>query len=130
MPRPFLIFSQIHYLFQLVDTNSHSEWQTVQIQISWLLQKPTDLDLHCLQTQGISGFSRTRVKLCMYYTHVGIRQIKKTSLNSDFYFLICVSILKLIISFKMNGHTLRFCNHFHKGDNFCDFLFACTPSPF
>ena len=25
---------------------------------SW---KPTDLDLHCLQRQGISGFSRTRV---------------------------------------------------------------------
>ena len=25
------------------------------------LQKPTDLDLHCLQRQGISGFSRTRV---------------------------------------------------------------------
>ena len=24
-------------------------------------QKPTDLDLHCLQRQGISGFSRTRV---------------------------------------------------------------------
>ena len=33
----------------------------MQIQISWLLQKPTDLDLHCLQRQGISGFSRTRV---------------------------------------------------------------------
>ena len=32
----------------------------MQIQISWLLQKPTDLDLHCLQRQGISGFSRTR----------------------------------------------------------------------
>ena len=28
-----------------------------EIQISWLL----DLDLHCLQRQGISGFSRTRV---------------------------------------------------------------------
>ena len=27
----------------------------MQIQISWLLQKPTDLDLHCLQRQGISG---------------------------------------------------------------------------
>ena len=27
-------------------------------------QKPTDLDLHCLQRQGISGFSRARVKLC------------------------------------------------------------------
>ena len=24
--------------------------------------EPTDLDLHCLQKQGISGFSRTRVK--------------------------------------------------------------------
>ena len=35
----------------------------MQIQISWLLQKPTDLDLHCLQRQSISGFSRTRVKL-------------------------------------------------------------------
>ena len=34
----------------------------MQIQISWLLRKPTDLDLHCLQRQGISGFSRTRVK--------------------------------------------------------------------
>ena len=34
----------------------------MQIQISWLLQKPTDLDLHCLQRKGISGISRTRVK--------------------------------------------------------------------
>ena len=24
-------------------------------------QKPTDLDIHCLQKQGISRFSRTRV---------------------------------------------------------------------
>ena len=44
------------------DTNSNTWQQTVQIQISWLLQKPTDLDLHCLQRKGISGFSRTRVK--------------------------------------------------------------------
>ena len=28
----------------------------------WLLQKTTDLDLQCLQRQGISGFSRTRVR--------------------------------------------------------------------
>ena len=35
----------------------------MQIQISWLLQKPIDLDLHCLQRRGISGFSRTRVKV-------------------------------------------------------------------
>ena len=61
MPHPFQIFSQSDYLIQIVDINSHTEWQAVQIQISWLLQKPTDLDLHCLQKQGISGFSRTRV---------------------------------------------------------------------
>ena len=34
----------------------------MQIKISWLLKKPTDLDLHCLQRQGISRVSRTRVK--------------------------------------------------------------------
>ena len=34
-----------------------------QIQISWLLQKPADLDLHCLQRQGISGYSRTSINL-------------------------------------------------------------------
>ena len=61
MPRPLLNFSQSDYLIQVCDTNSNAEWQTVQIQSSWFLQKPTDLDLHCLQRQGISGFSRTRV---------------------------------------------------------------------
>ena len=35
----------------------------MQSQISWLLQKPTDLNLHCLQRQGISGFRRTRVNI-------------------------------------------------------------------
>ena len=34
----------------------------MQIQISWLLKKPADLDLHSLQRQDISGFSRTRFK--------------------------------------------------------------------
>ena len=33
----------------------------MQIQISWLLQKPTDLDLHCLKKAGYIRFSRTRV---------------------------------------------------------------------
>ena len=43
----------------------------MQIQISWLLQKPTDLDLHCLQRQGLSGFSRTRVNyLFVYYVNM------------------------------------------------------------
>ena len=74
-----LIFSQSDCLFQIVAISSHTEWQTVQIQISWLLKKPTDLDLHCLQRQGISGFSRTRVKImsiCMgcLYVKIGLQK--------------------------------------------------------
>ena len=38
MPYPFLIFSQSDYLILVVHTNSYTEWQIVQIQISWLLQ--------------------------------------------------------------------------------------------
>ena len=65
MPCPLLIFSQSDILIWIVAINSHTKWQTVQIQISWLLQKPTDLDLHCLHWQGVSGFSRTRVVYLM-----------------------------------------------------------------
>ena len=54
--------SQSDCLIQAVDTSSHSKWQTVHIQISWLLQKPADLDLHCLQRKVMSRFSRTRFK--------------------------------------------------------------------
>ena len=73
MPCLFLIVSQSSYSIQIVDSNSNSEWQTVQTQISWLLKKPTDLDLHHLQMQGISMTIRTRVKnngflsLFLYY---------------------------------------------------------------
>ena len=38
MPHPFQIFSQSDYLIQIADINSHTEWQKVQIQISWLLR--------------------------------------------------------------------------------------------
>ena len=37
MPRPFLVFSQSSYLIRVVDINSRTSWQTVQIKISWLL---------------------------------------------------------------------------------------------
>ena len=63
MPHPLPISSQSDYLMQVVDINSLTEWQTVQIQISWLLKKPTDLDLHCLQRQGMSECSRTRINI-------------------------------------------------------------------
>ena len=38
MSRPIQIFSQSNCLIQIVDINSHTEWQTVYIQISWLLR--------------------------------------------------------------------------------------------
>ena len=78
MPHPFQIFSQSDYLIQIVDKNSHSDWQTVQIQISWLLQKPTDLDLHCLQVriypgsagQGLRNFTFQPDEARMFGTEV------------------------------------------------------------
>ena len=58
MSRPLLISSQSDYLIQVFDKNSHISWQTVQIQISWLLQKQTDLDLHCLLRQSMMCLAR------------------------------------------------------------------------
>ena len=48
MSFPLLVFSLSDYFIQVIDTNSNTDWQTVQIQIIWLLEKPTDLDLLCL----------------------------------------------------------------------------------
>ena len=58
-----LLFSQSDCLIRIVAIYSYSLWQTVQIQISWLLQKPADLDLHCLQRQGTSGVQQDKGKL-------------------------------------------------------------------
>ena len=68
MPHRLLIFSQSDYFIKVVDTNSHSNWQIVQIQISWLL--------HYLQKKGISGFSRTRVNTANTMTEMILREIK------------------------------------------------------
>ena len=62
MPRSLLIVSQSDSLIQIVDINSHTEWQTVQIQISWLLQKPTDLDLHICKGRVYPGSARQGLK--------------------------------------------------------------------
>ena len=81
------VFSWSDYMIQIVAINSHTKWQIVQIQISWLLlQKPTDLDLHCLQSQSISRFSRTRVKhfatcfVCMHQDNFCDIQTEQTDL--------------------------------------------------
>ena len=58
----------------------------MQIQISWLLQKPTDLDLHYFQRQGISGLSRTRIKPEMCSTkwaHLSARMTKIVRRNDS-----------------------------------------------
>ena len=43
--------------------------------------KPTDLDLHCLQMQGISGFSRTNLFACWVILHAFLS-------SGDFFFKI------------------------------------------
>ena len=83
------------------------------IQISWLLQKPTDLDLRCLQRQGISGFSRTRVKVnttvpvsfqpfCMMhaYCYKG-DQMKKTGKDS-----LCIQIRGVASNYQINSFLI------------------------
>ena len=58
MTHPLLIFSQSDYLIQIVDI----KFTFLKANSADPDQKPADLDLHCLQRQEISGFSRTRVK--------------------------------------------------------------------
>ena len=41
----------------------------MQIQISWLLKKPTDLDLHCLLTQGMSCSAREGLRMFLLSKH-------------------------------------------------------------
>ena len=126
MPHPLLIYSQSDNLIQVVDTNSHTKWQTVQIQISWLLQKPTDLDLHCLQN-GISGFSRTKVQLSMlgkyfswwyfeiyFFSFIFFQKIKSSTVCSN-----CLSLWRLMIC--------MICQNIYSGKNkknilICPFL--------
>ena len=52
----------------------------MQIQISWLLQKPTDLDLHCLQNRVYQGSAGQG--LMEKYDHPGIIT-KYSSLNKS-----------------------------------------------
>ena len=50
------------------------------------LQKPTDLGLHCLQKQDISGFSRTRVNLFVMQWNVEkLKMQQKIQSKSDIY---------------------------------------------
>ena len=57
----------------------------MQIQISWLLQKPTDLDLHCLQfaKTGHVVFSKRRVNVQYSTYHVYPKYWDILSRNHD-----------------------------------------------
>ena len=39
----------LYFIFRLIIMSSHVALKTVWILISWILQKPADLDPHCLQ---------------------------------------------------------------------------------
>ena len=58
----------------------------MQIQISWLLKKPTDLDLHCLLRQGMSCSAREGLILLPHIsTYIGRRAEKTDSLKNSFH---------------------------------------------
>ena len=59
MPCPLQVFSQSDYLIQVVDTNSHTYHNSNSADLDQLASS----DLHCLQRQGTSRFSRTRVNI-------------------------------------------------------------------
>ena len=72
----------------------------VQIQISWLLQKPTDLDLHCLLGQGMSFFSKRRVNMsCSMDLKLGLKSAC-TSAQSAYF------LLDILWSIKNTDHTV------------------------
>ena len=96
--------------------------------MSWLLQKPADLDLHCLQKQGLSGFSRTRVNqtssalIKFYYWLIGfmLKQFSKplqlllsqqTELYLSMLSYICIIYHKFINS--MERKYVKVCNYMH-----------------
>ena len=66
MPCPLLTVSQSDSLIQIVDINSHTEWQTVQIQISWLPQKPSDLNLQFAK----AGYIRVQQNKGSWRVHI------------------------------------------------------------
>ena len=77
----------------------------MQIQISWLLQKPTDLDLHCLQRQGTSKFSRTRVKCLRKYVNLAKTIYQPTADEELFQFHLTKDFDRMII--KLNKYDFH-----------------------
>ena len=94
-----------NYLIRVVDTSSLNEWQTVQIQISWLLKKPTDLDLHCSQRQTYQGSEGPGSNPKQFFLPLTVTR----------QFLCCSSSLFVRL-------------WFHMWSLFCPYLFPISPS--
>ena len=77
MPCPLLISSQSDYLIWVFDRNLIFNDKTVQIQISWLLQKPADLDLHCLLRQDMSCSAREGLTCKAIVPNIGNTDTRK-----------------------------------------------------
>ena len=60
----FKVNTILYFIFWLIITSSYVAMKTVWILISWLLQKPADLDLHRLQDSShrVSYFERVKVQ--------------------------------------------------------------------
>ena len=56
----------------------------MQIQVSWLLQKPTDLDLHCLQNRVYPGSAGQELK-CVFVEKYKNFLVEKSALSGTIY---------------------------------------------
>ena len=88
----------------------------MQIQISWLLQKPTDLDLHCLQRQDISGFSRKRLRYVglQVYTNFDVIALAEALISTKgykYFSSFCMKTYVLGTHYKQLGKVLLLSTH-------------------
>ena len=82
----------------------------MQIKISWLLKKPTDLDLHCLLRQGMS---------CSAKEGLMLHGVKISGKDPDITFLITTSKASWLIQFINLDKVIY-------DDNLRYFLLFCT----
>ena len=87
----------------------------MQIQISWLLQKPTDLDLHCLLRKGMSCLARDG--LSWEISHVLL-------LKYIWYWNVLIKHFSFILAYVSHPNSLQVCIHLYS--LICLLLFTYT----
>ena len=108
----------------------------MQIQISWLLQKPTDLDRHCLQRQ--TGFSRTMDNFKKSCSRVEVKLNSCRQQNSRRVMVVNVAAGCIVISPDIHTpdkweypHPIFFSSPDHNvlKVSFCDYLVSVVHHP-